>query len=49
MFFVKTLDSGKAGHSFCQHHAPLVKTRRTNLNLTLKGHVENLTKVKVTS
>ena len=38
-----TFDSAETRHSFCQHGVSLVKTRRLNYNLTLKGHFENLT------
>ena len=34
-------------HSFCQHRVFAVKTHLMNYDLTLKGHVENLTRVKV--
>ena len=32
-----------ARHSFCQHRVSLLKTRRMNYDLTLKGHIENFT------
>ena len=37
-------DSVQTRDSFSQHHIFLVETRRINYKLTLKGHVENLTK-----
>ena len=40
---VITFDSVKTGYSFYQHRIYLLKTRRMNYNLTLKGHFENLT------
>ena len=46
-FSANTFDQVKARHSFCQHRVSLVKTRRINYDLTLQGHVENLTLVMV--
>ena len=42
-FSVITFDSVKTRHSFCQHRVSHVKPRRMIYNLTLKGHVDNLT------
>ena len=42
-FSVITFDSVNSRHSFCQHRISLIETRRINYNLTLKGHLENLT------
>ena len=42
-FSVITFDSVETQHLFCQHRVSLVEPRRMIYNLTLKGHVGNLT------